>query len=60
MINKVPFNGAGYLDVGQIMAHVLPYTWIWGGRGTGKTYGFFFGHNSYYRKKRQLPYLYLG
>lgn len=40
MINKVPFNGAGYLDVGQLMAHVLPYTWIWGGRGTGKTYGF--------------------
>ena len=40
MINKVPFNGAGYLDVPQLLGHVLPYTWIWGGRGTGKTYGF--------------------
>lgn len=40
MINRVPFDGAGYLDVGQLMAHVLPFTWIWGGRGTGKTYGF--------------------
>ena len=40
MMNKVPFNGAGYLDVGALCPHILPYTWIWGGRGTGKTYGF--------------------
>lgn len=40
MLNSVPFNGAGYLDVPQLLGHVLPYTWIWGGRGTGKTYGF--------------------
>lgn len=40
MINTVPFTGTGYLDVPQLLGHVLPYTWIWGGRGTGKTYGF--------------------
>ena len=40
MTNTVPFTGAGYLDVPQLLGHVLPYTWIWGGRGTGKTYGF--------------------
>ena len=40
MINKVPFNGAGYLEVRDLVPHLLPFTWIWGGRGTGKTYGF--------------------
>lgn len=40
MINQVPFTRDGYLDVGELLSHVLPYTWIWGGRGTGKTYGF--------------------
>lgn len=40
MINKVPFTGAGYLNVGELLPNVLPYTWIWGGRGTGKTFGF--------------------
>lgn len=40
MINRVPFNGAGYLEVRDLVPHLLPFTWIWGGRGTGKTYGF--------------------
>lgn len=40
MLTKVPFTGAGYLDVGALRPHILPFTWIWGGRGTGKTYGF--------------------
>lgn len=40
MINRVPFTGTGYLNVGELLPHVLPYTWMWGGRGIGKTFGF--------------------
>ena len=42
-MQKVPYNGAGYLDVPVFCRYVLPcfpYAWIWGGRGIGKTYGF--------------------
>ena len=39
-MNKIPFNSAGYLDVRGLLPHILPFTWIWGGRGIGKTFGF--------------------
>ena len=38
-MNKIPYTGDGYLDVGNILPHVPPFVWIWGGRGIGKTYG---------------------
>lgn len=41
MLKSVPYDGAGYLNVGELLPHVLPFTWIWGGRGIGKTFGFF-------------------
>lgn len=40
MISAVPYTTEGWLDVGRLMPHVLPFTWIWGGRGIGKTFGF--------------------
>lgn len=39
MLNSVPYTADGYLDMGQLLPHVLPFCWIWGGRGIGKTYG---------------------
>lgn len=30
----------GWLDAGAIRSGALPFTWIWGGRGIGKTFGF--------------------
>lgn len=39
-MNKVPFTETGYLAVPELLRGCLPYTWIWGGRGTGKTFGF--------------------
>ena len=35
----VLYTREGWLDVGAIRSHVLPFTWIFGGRGIGKTYG---------------------
>ena len=29
----------GYLDIEKILSYNMPFTWIVGGRGTGKTYG---------------------
>lgn len=55
MINKVPFNGAGYLEVRDLVPHLQPFTWIWGGRGTGKTYGFL----EYVRYVSPAPFLLL-
>lgn len=39
MIQTIPYQADGYLDMGKILPHVLPFTWMWGGRGIGKTYG---------------------
>lgn len=39
MITRIPYDANGYLNMGELFPHVLPYTWIWGGRGIGKTYG---------------------
>lgn len=39
MIQNVPYQADGYMDMGKLLPHVLPFTWIWGGRGIGKTYG---------------------
>lgn len=39
MIQNVFYQEDGYLDMGQLLPHVLPFTWMWGGRGIGKTYG---------------------
>ena len=34
------YQPEGWLDAGAIRSRALPFTWIWGGRGIGKTYGF--------------------
>lgn len=34
------YSPAGWLGVGDMFPHLQTYTWIWGGRGIGKTYGF--------------------
>ena len=39
MIEHIPYTDKGYLDMGEILAHVPPFVWMWGGRGIGKTYG---------------------
>lgn len=53
MIQRVPYTGAGYLDVGELTPHVQPFTWIWGGRGIGKTFGFL----EYVRYKKPQKFL---
>lgn len=39
LLNQVPLEEGGWLDMPRIIRGSLPYTWIWGGRGIGKTYG---------------------
>lgn len=34
------YTPEGWLDAGAIRSGALPFTWIWGGRGIGKTFGF--------------------
>lgn len=39
MLNHVPYLVDGWIDWGSLLPHLPPYTWMWGGRGIGKTYG---------------------
>ena len=39
MIARVPYTEKGFLDVGELIPHIQPFTWLWGGRGIGKTFG---------------------
>ena len=34
------YNDAGYVDMPRVLAHEAVYIFIYGGRGTGKTYGY--------------------
>lgn len=39
MLQNVVYLDNGYLGMGEMFPHLLPFTWMWGGRGIGKTYG---------------------
>lgn len=39
MLQHILYDVKGYLDMGQMLPHVQTFTWMWGGRGIGKTYG---------------------
>ena len=35
----IPYLSNGFLSMGELLSHAPPYSFIWGGRGIGKTYG---------------------
>lgn len=35
----IPYLESGYLSMGELISHAPPFTFIWGGRGIGKTFG---------------------
>lgn len=39
MIQRASYGTAGYIKAGDLIPRLPPYTWMWGGRGIGKTYG---------------------
>lgn len=39
MFNHVPYLVDGWIDWGSLLPHLSTYSWMWGGRGIGKTYG---------------------
>lgn len=39
MLTHVPYLVDGWIDWGSMLPQLFTYTWMWGGRGIGKTYG---------------------
>lgn len=55
MIKGVAYGPAGYLEVGAMFPNLPTFTWITGGRGIGKTYGFL----DYVRYEKPMTFLLL-